>query len=138
MRRSYRTIPPLIASLAKTNAMADSSATDVTQLVEAWSGGDRSALDKLLPLVSGELHQLAHQYMSRERPDHTLQTTALINEAYLKLIDQRVAKWQSRAHFFGIAAQIMRRILIDHARAHLGAKAQRRPSCFDGRRGRAW
>lgn len=102
--------------------MADSSPQEVTQLLAAWSEGDRSALDKLLPLVSGELHQLAHRYMSRERPDHTLQTTALVNEAYVKLVDQRVARWQSRAHFFGIAAQIMRRILIDHARAHLGAR----------------
>jgi len=94
----------------------------VTQLLAAWSNGDRSAIDKLLPLVRDELHQLAHRYMSRERPDHTLQTTALVNEAYLKLIDQRVVRWQNRAHFFGIAAEIMRRILIDHARRHLGAK----------------
>jgi RNA polymerase sigma factor (TIGR02999 family) len=90
-------------------------------LLAAWSDGDRSALDKLLPLVEGELHRLAHRYMSHEREGHTLQTTALVNEAYLKLIDQKV-DWQSRAHFFGIAAQIMRRILIDHARKHLGPK----------------
>ena len=102
--------------------MSESPPQDVTELLAAWSGGDRSALDKLLPLVSGELHQLAHRYMSHERPDHTLQTTALVNEAYLKLVDQRVALWQNRAHFFGIAAQIMRRILLDHARAHLGAR----------------
>jgi len=94
---------------------------EVTQLLAAWSEGDRAALDSLLPLVEGELHRLAHRYMSKERPDHTLQTTALVNEAYLKLIDQKV-DWQSRAHFFGIAAQIMRRILIDHARRHLGPK----------------
>ena len=92
---------------------------EVTQLLAAWSEGDRSALTKLLPLVEGELHRLAHRYMVRERKDHTLQTTALVNEAYLKLIDQNV-QWQNRAHFFGIAAQIMRRILIDHARQHLG------------------
>ena len=92
---------------------------EVTQLLVAWSDGDRSALDKLLPLVEGELHRLAHGYMSHERQDHTLQTTALVNEAYLKLIDQKV-DWQNRAHFFGIAAQIMRRILIDYARKHLG------------------
>jgi RNA polymerase sigma factor, sigma-70 family/RNA polymerase sigma factor, TIGR02999 family len=92
---------------------------EVSQLLAAWSDGDRSALDKLLPLVEGELHRLAHRYMSHEREDHTLQTTALVNEAYLKLIDQKV-EWQNRAHFFGIAAQIMRRILIDHARKHLG------------------
>ena len=72
-------------------------------------------------LVEGELHRLAHRYMSRERQDHTLQTTALVNEAYLKLIDQKV-EWQNRAHFFGSAAQIMRRILIDHARKHLGPR----------------
>ena len=93
----------------------------VTQLLVAWGDGDRSALDELLPLVAGELHRLAHRYMSRERQDHTLQTTALVNEAYLKLIDQEV-DWKNRAHFFGIAAQIMRRILIDHARKHLGPK----------------
>ncbi len=92
---------------------------EVSQLLAAWSDGDRSALDKLLPLVEGELHRLAHRYMSHEREGHTLQTTALVNEAYIKLIDQRV-DWQSRAHFFGIAAQVMRRILIDHARKHLG------------------
>ncbi|MEP6570542.1 MAG: sigma-70 family RNA polymerase sigma factor [Acidobacteriota bacterium] len=100
--------------------MSGTSAIDVTQLLAAWSDGDRSALDQLLPLVKDELHRLAHRYMSRERQDHTLQTTALVNEAYLKLIDQRVVRWQNRAHFFGIAAQIMRRILIDHARKHLG------------------
>ena len=96
--------------------------TEVTQLLAAWSGGDRSALDQLLPLVEAELHRLAHRYMSHERQNHTLQTTALVNEAYLKLIDQRVVRWQNRAHFFGIAAQIMRRILMDHARAHLRAQ----------------
>lgn len=94
---------------------------EVTQLLAAWGEGDRSALDKLLPLVEDELHRLAHRYMSHERADHTLQTTALVNEAYLRLIDQKV-EWQNRAHFFGIAAQIMRRILIDHARKHLGPK----------------
>ncbi len=92
---------------------------EVTQLLAAWSDGDRSALERLLPLVEDELHRLAHRYMNQERRDHTLQTTALVNEAYLKLIDQKV-NWQNRAHFFGIAAQIMRRILIDHARQHLG------------------
>ena len=95
------------------------SPEQVTQLLTAWSDGDRSALEKLLPLVEAELHRLAHRYMSRERGDHTLQTTALVNEAYLKLVDQRVT-WRNRAHFFAIAAQIMRRILIDHARKHLG------------------
>src|SRR5258706_2610395 len=101
--------------------MLEPQSQEVTELLAAWSEGDRSALDRLLPLVEGELHRLAHRYMNQERPDHTLQTTALVNEAYLKLIDQKV-DWQSRAHFFGIAAQIMRRILIDHARKHLGPK----------------
>jgi RNA polymerase sigma factor (TIGR02999 family) len=81
-----------------------------------WSNGDQSALDKLLPLVEKELHRLAHSYMRRENPDHTLQTTALVNEAYLKLIDQKKTRWQNRAHFFGIAARIMRRILMNYAR----------------------
>jgi RNA polymerase sigma-70 factor (ECF subfamily) len=102
--------------------MRSTSSQGVTELLAAWSDGDRSALDKLLPLVSDELHQLAHRYMSREREGHTLQTTALVNEAYLKLIDQKKVHWKNRAHFFGIAAQIMRRILIDHARKHLGPR----------------
>src|SRR6266850_7141363 len=101
--------------------MSATPSKEVSQLLAAWSDGDRSALDKLLPLVEGELHRLAHRYMNHERQDHTLQTTALVNEAYLKLIDQQV-DWQNRAHFFGIAAQIMRRILIDHARKHLGPR----------------
>src|SRR5258707_12766451 len=99
--------------------MSEPVSKDLTHLLSAWSEGDRSALERLLPLVEDELHRLAHRYMSHERQDHTLQTTALVNEAYLKLIDQKV-EWQNRAHFFGIAAQIMRRILIDHARKHLG------------------
>lgn len=93
--------------------------SEVTELLAAWSDGDNSALEKLLPLVQDELHRLAHRYMSHERKNHTLQTTALVNEAYLKLVEQRV-NWRNRAHFFAIAAQIMRRILIDYARQHLG------------------
>jgi RNA polymerase sigma factor (TIGR02999 family) len=99
--------------------MSSPPANEVTQLLAAWRDGDHSALEKLLPLVEDELHQLAHSYMSRERSNHTLQTTALVNEAYLKLVDQRV-RFQNRSHFFGIAAQIMRRVLVDHARQHLG------------------
>ena len=95
---------------------------EMSRLLAAWGDGDREALDRLYPLVEHELHRLARGYMRRERPDHTLQTTALVNEAYLKLIDQREVRWQNRAHFFGIAAQIMRRILIDHARKHAYAK----------------
>ncbi|MGZ8844358.1 MAG: sigma-70 family RNA polymerase sigma factor, partial [Pyrinomonadaceae bacterium] len=92
------------------------SHADITALLVDWGNGDRAALDKLLPLVERELHRLAHSYMRREDPDHTLQTTALINETYLRLVDQRKVAWQNRAHFFGIAAQIMRRILLNYAR----------------------
>lgn len=92
------------------------SGTDITALLVDWNNGDKSAIERLLPLVERELHRLAHSYMRREDPDHTLQTTALINETYLRLIDQRKVQWQNRAHFFGIAAQIMRRILLNYAR----------------------
>lgn len=94
---------------------------EVTQLLRDWSDGDQAALDKLLPLVYDELHRLARAYMRRERPGHTLQTSALIHEAYLRLVDQSV-NLRDRAHFFGIAARLMRQILVDHARAHLYAK----------------
>jgi RNA polymerase sigma factor (TIGR02999 family) len=96
--------------------MQEHSPQQVTQLLIAWSNGDKSALDELLPLVYDELRRLARKYMRRERPGNTLQTSALINEAYLRLIDQKDVRWQNRAHFFGIAAQLMRRILVDHAR----------------------
>ncbi len=89
---------------------------EVTQLLVAWGDGDQSALDRLMPLVYEELHRLAHRYMARERPEHTLQTSALVNEAYAGLIDQRDVHWQNRAHFFAIAATLMRRILVDYAR----------------------
>ena len=92
------------------------SPTEVTQLLVAWSNGDSSARDALMPLVHDELRRLAHRYMGRERGNHTLQTSALVNEAYLRLIDQKDVHWQNRAHFFGIAARIMRRILVDYAR----------------------
>jgi RNA polymerase sigma factor (TIGR02999 family) len=95
---------------------------DVTRLLVAWRQGDQVAQAHLLPLVYDELRRLAHRYLQRERPDHTLQATALVHEAYLRLIDQRQAQWQNRAHFFGLAAQMMRRILIDHARQHHAAK----------------
>src|SRR5215813_13307595 len=95
---------------------------NVTQLLVDWSRGDRTALDKLMPLVHSELRRLAGNYLRRERPNHTLQPTALVNEAYLKLIDQKSAKWKNRAQFFGVAAQLMRRILVDHARQHQAAK----------------
>jgi RNA polymerase sigma factor (TIGR02999 family) len=91
---------------------------EITHLLAEWSSGNQTALEKLYPLVYDELRRMAHRYMSRERKGHTLQTTALINEAYLRLVEQRDVHWANRAHFFGIAAQIMRRILIDHARQY--------------------
>lgn len=92
--------------------------SEITQLLRQWSDGRQEALDRLLPEIYAELRKLASSYLRRERSDHTLQATALVHEAFLRLIDQRSVKWQSRAHFFGIAAQMMRRILVDHARAH--------------------
>ena len=102
--------------------MPTPSSHQVTQLLADWSRGDQTALDKLLPLVHEELRRLAHHYMSREGPGHTLQTTALVNEAYVRLVDQKEVHWQNRAHFFAVAAQVMRHILIDHARAHSRVK----------------
>ena len=94
------------------------SPPEVTQLLADWGRGDRSALEKLLPLVHAELRRIAQRQMSHERPGHTLQATALVNEAYMKLAGQQEFEWQNRAHFFAVAAQVMRHILIDHARAH--------------------
>jgi RNA polymerase sigma-70 factor, ECF subfamily len=108
--------------------MAAVSPPDVTQLLQAWSRGDASALNKLTPLVYKELHRVAHRYMAMENPGHTLQTTALVNEAYLRLVSNR-ATWQNRAHFFAISAQLMRQILVDFARSRhqlkRGGKIQR-------------
>lgn len=98
------------------------SSKELTQLLVDWGNGDKAALDKLIPLVYGELHRMARHYMRGERRGHTLQTTALINEAYLRLIDYRKMQWQDRAHFFAVAAQVMRRILVDSARKRQGAK----------------
>ena len=95
---------------------------EVTQLLVAWGDGDQSALDQLMPLVYDELHKLAHRYMAQERPEHTLQTSALVNEAYVRLIDQRSVVWQNRAQFFGIAATSMRRILVSYARSRKRVK----------------
>ena len=97
--------------------MAVKSPHDVTGLLLAWGDGDRTALDRLIPLVHDELHRMAHRYMSGEREGHTLQTTALINEAYLRLVDSGRMHWQNRAHFFAVSAEVMRRILVDFARA---------------------
>jgi RNA polymerase sigma factor (TIGR02999 family) len=101
--------------------MAEGS-QDVTRLLAAWSHGDREALDALTPVVYSELRRLAKAYLRRERPDHTLQGTALVHEAYLRLIDQRGVEWRNRNHFFALAAELIRRILVDHARAKVAAK----------------
>ena len=95
---------------------------EVTQLLLDWGNGDAAALERLTPLVYEELRRLAHQHMNRERRDHTLQTSALVNEAYLRLVEQRDVRWQNRAHFFSITSRLMRRILVDHARAQRYAK----------------
>ena len=95
---------------------------DVTRLLLAWTDGESAALEQLMPLVEGELRRIADRYMHRERPDHTLQPTALVNELYLRLVDRRRVQWQNRAHFFGFAAQMMRRILVDHARHRQAGK----------------
>ena len=102
--------------------MGAGPASELTQMLRAWSEGDREALDRLTPLVVDELRRIAHRYMERERGEHTLQATALVNEAWLRLIDTDNVRWQDRAHFFGICARIMRRILIDAARARMTGK----------------
>jgi len=96
--------------------MQTHSPKEITRLLVAWGDGDQSALEELAPLVQEELHRLAHHYMGRERPGHTLQTSALVNEAYIRLIDWKNVRWQNRAHFFAVAAQLMRRTLVDFAR----------------------
>ena len=93
------------------------SPQEVTQLLQTWCRGEQSALDRLMPLIDAELHRLAHIYMVRERPGHTLQTSALVNEAFLRLIDARQVQWQDRAHFFAISANVMRRVLVEFARS---------------------
>lgn len=99
--------------------MADElNENEISKLLRAWSDGDESALNGLTPIVYKELRHLAHRYMDRERPGHTLQTTALVNEAYMRLLDYKRMKWQDRAHFFAVSAQAIRRILVDHARSH--------------------
>ena len=94
----------------------------ITQLLERWTNGDAAALEELMPLVYSELHRLAAGYLRHERRQHTLQPTALVNELYLKIFDQQRMNWRNRAQFFGVAAQLMRRILVDHARAHYSTK----------------
>ena len=97
--------------------MRTHSPQEISRLLYAWADGDQAALEELTPLVYEELHRLAHNYMGRERPDHTLQTTALVNEAFMRLVDWKNVRWQNRAHFFGVSAQLMRRILVDFARS---------------------
>ena len=99
-----------------------SSQHQVTQLLLQWANGDKDALDQLMPLVYGELQRLASDYLRRERREHTLQPTALVHEAYLRLVKQDLPDWQNRSHFYGVAAHMMRQILVDHARAHLASK----------------
>jgi RNA polymerase sigma factor (TIGR02999 family) len=103
-------------------AVRSEPSADVTQILKDWSGGDSAAPEKLMPLVYEELRRLARNYLARERADHTLQATALVHEAYLRLVDENSVSWENRAHFYGIAARLMRRILVDHARAHNAAK----------------
>jgi RNA polymerase sigma factor (TIGR02999 family) len=113
--------------------MGDTPEGEVTRLLQAWSDGDAAALGQLTPLVHAELRHIARRYMGRERPDHTLQTSALINEAYLRLVHTRGVQWQNRAHFFAISAQVMRRILVDFARARQNLKrgGRARPVSLD-------
>jgi RNA polymerase sigma factor (TIGR02999 family) len=102
--------------------MKTQTQADVTRLLINWTNGDKTALEALMPMVYGELHRLAKRYLRRERSDHTLQSTALVHEAYLRLVDQKGVQWQNRAHFFAVAAQMIRRILVDHARTHNAEK----------------
>ena len=102
--------------------MAEPSPADVTQLLGQWSAGDREALDAMIPLVYDELRRMAHGHMARERAGHTMQATALVNDVYLKLKKEQSSAWKNRAQFFAVAAQMMRRILVDHARQHASAK----------------
>ncbi len=110
-------------TLGKLGADLDTGGSrQVTELLVRWRKGDRQALDALIPLVYGELRRIAQHFLQREKPGHTLQSTALVHEAYVRMVGQNLPEWQSRAHFFGIAAQLMRQILVDHARARQAAK----------------
>ena len=114
----------MIKSFALNHTMSSNShqPSQVTELLERWSLGDQSALDELTPLVYNELRHVAEAYLRRERPDHTLQATALVNEAYLRLIGQKHGRWQGHKHFYGIAARLMRQVLVEHARKHKAEK----------------
>lgn len=117
LRHQTRSFPPG----AVTNQVTHQP-NQVTELLIRWRGGDREALDALMPLVYRELRQVARAYLQGERPEHTLQSTALVHEAYVRLVGQALPQWQNRAHFFAVAAQIMRQILVDYARSHRAAK----------------
>jgi RNA polymerase sigma-70 factor, ECF subfamily len=104
--------------MQRTAQPGEPMATDVSELLQAWSGGDRGALERLTPMIYQELHRLASRYMKRERVGHSLQTTALVNEAWLRLVDYKRMRWRDRAHFFAVSAQVMRRILVERARRH--------------------
>jgi len=102
--------------------LAGDPSKQVTELLVRWRGGDKAALDSLMPLVYNELHRIATRYLQKERSDHTLQSTALVHEAYVRLAEQDLPQWQNRAHFFAVAAQLMRQILVDYARSHRASK----------------
>jgi RNA polymerase sigma factor (TIGR02999 family) len=104
--------------MQKVAQSGEPAGSDISTLLRAWSDGDQSALEKLTPIVYDELHRVARRYMKGERPGHSLQTTALVNEAYTRLVDYKRMQWQDRAHFFAVSAQLMRRILVEHARRH--------------------
>ena len=111
-----------ISLFQRPQVQMESPSQQITQLLQSWNQGDQGAIEKLVPLVYGELHRLAQRYMSDERPGHTLQTTALVNEAYLRLVDSAHADWESRTHFFAVCAQVMRRVLVDWARSRQALK----------------
>jgi RNA polymerase sigma factor (TIGR02999 family) len=118
IRPGFNTLAGWVIGVAASTSVRE----EVTGLLQAWSDGDREAFDKLVPLVYDELHRMANRHLRRERPNGSLQTTVLIHEAYLRLVDQRNTRWQNRTHFYSIAARLMRRILVDHARTRRCAK----------------
>src|ERR1051326_1591512 len=122
MHRSCDIFTPTAVGLTTWRVSMTIPSEGITKLLVAWSNGDQTALEKLTPLIYGELHRLARRYLAQERPGHTLQATALVNEAYLRLVDWKQVQWQNRAHFFGVSAQLMRRILVDHARSRRSTK----------------
>src|SRR5215831_679955 len=112
-------VDAMVKSMQPANDQSDPpSSGEASKLLRAWSDGDQSALERLIPIVYEQVHYLAQRYMRRERPGHSLQTTALVNEAYMRLVDYKCMRWRDRAHFFAVSAQLMRRILVEHARRH--------------------